>query len=255
MKVAITPLALREVVERPEVDALRVLLHERRAATAKPSAGTVTTPPITRAEAERRALEEDRCAGSVSSLVGRRRGAARARRRPARRLGAGARLRLELDRPRVAARRRRAPRANAKTTAIARADGDDDPADDEADEDAGDADREAERPEARARDVRLVVGRDSVSTRVNRRSTGTRMRQRRTLTRLATRARAAGSSGDAVLGPAAVDERPDLGAHLDLLRPLARALLGPLVRRVDPELAAEELDASARGRAGRAAPR
>src|SRR5215470_13525418 len=46
---------------------------------------------------------------------------------------------------------------------------------------------------------------------------------------------------EAVLGPAAVDERPDLGAHLDLLGPGPRALLGPLRGRVDAELAAEEL--------------
>ena len=51
----------------------------------------------------------------------------------------------------------------------------------------------------------------------------------------------AGSVGDPVLGPAAVDELADLGAHLDLRRPLARALVRALRGRVDAELAADEL--------------
>src|SRR5437763_1848068 len=46
---------------------------------------------------------------------------------------------------------------------------------------------------------------------------------------------------DAVLGPARVDEVADLGAHLDLRRPIACAFGGSLGRGVDPELAAQEL--------------
>src|SRR6476659_8033721 len=46
---------------------------------------------------------------------------------------------------------------------------------------------------------------------------------------------------EAVLGPAARDELLDLGAHLDLLGPRPRSLLGPLRGRVDAELATEEL--------------
>src|SRR6187551_976303 len=38
---------------------------------------------------------------------------------------------------------------------------------------------------------------------------------------------------DPVLLPPSVDERPHLGAHLDLGRPRARALVGPLGGRVD----------------------
>ena len=50
-----------------------------------------------------------------------------------------------------------------------------------------------------------------------------------------------GWCSQSVLGPAGVDERADLGRHLDLGRPLARALLRKLVCRVDAELAADEL--------------
>ncbi len=46
---------------------------------------------------------------------------------------------------------------------------------------------------------------------------------------------------DPVLGPAAVDLRAHLGAHLDLLGPRAGVLLGELVGRVDAELAPVEL--------------
>src|SRR3954454_14170707 len=46
---------------------------------------------------------------------------------------------------------------------------------------------------------------------------------------------------DRVFVPAAVDERADLLAHLDLLGPRPRALVRALRGRVDPELAAEEL--------------
>src|SRR6478752_6521368 len=46
---------------------------------------------------------------------------------------------------------------------------------------------------------------------------------------------------DAVFLPAAVDQRTDFFAHLDLLRPRPRALVGALRRRVDAELSAEEL--------------
>src|SRR6266545_2958812 len=46
---------------------------------------------------------------------------------------------------------------------------------------------------------------------------------------------------DPVFGPPPRHELAHLGAHLDLRRPLARSLGRPLVRRVDPELAAVEL--------------
>ena len=48
---------------------------------------------------------------------------------------------------------------------------------------------------------------------------------------------------DAVLLPPAVDERLDLGRHLDLLGPRPRVLFRQLVRGVDAELAADELTA------------
>src|SRR5262249_61229936 len=50
-----------------------------------------------------------------------------------------------------------------------------------------------------------------------------------------------GGYPDAVLTPPPVDERPDLVAHEDLVRPRARALVRPLVCRVDPDLAPVEL--------------
>ena len=50
-----------------------------------------------------------------------------------------------------------------------------------------------------------------------------------------------GSVPQPVLAPATRDELADLLAHLDLGRPFARAFLGELRRRVDPELPAEEL--------------
>src|SRR6266498_3409709 len=53
--------------------------------------------------------------------------------------------------------------------------------------------------------------------------------------------RRSGLRADAVLCPAAVDERPDLVAHHDLLGPLAGALLGALVGRVDAQFPAVEL--------------
>src|SRR4051794_11999671 len=46
---------------------------------------------------------------------------------------------------------------------------------------------------------------------------------------------------DPVLGPAAVDELPDVFAHPNLLGPRPRALLGALRGCVDAQLAAEEL--------------
>ena len=60
---------------------------------------------------------------------------------------------------------------------------------------------------------------------------------------------------EAVLGPAPVDELADLGAHLDLGRPVAGALVGHLGGGVDPELAADELARRSRGRGGRRARR
>ena len=45
----------------------------------------------------------------------------------------------------------------------------------------------------------------------------------------------------AILGPAPIDELAHLGAHLDLGRPLPRALVRDLRGGVDPELAADEL--------------
>src|SRR5207245_9616432 len=46
---------------------------------------------------------------------------------------------------------------------------------------------------------------------------------------------------DPVFAPPLRHEGADLRAHLDLLRPGTRALLGQLLGRVDPELAANEL--------------
>src|SRR3954469_2039913 len=51
-----------------------------------------------------------------------------------------------------------------------------------------------------------------------------------------------GNRFDPVLLPPAVDERAHLVAHRDLGRPLPRAFERPLCRRVDPDLAADELE-------------
>src|SRR5262245_55461729 len=48
-----------------------------------------------------------------------------------------------------------------------------------------------------------------------------------------------GRRGQPELGPPGVDALLHLGGHLDLRRPLARALVGPLRRRVEADLAAE----------------
>jgi len=49
------------------------------------------------------------------------------------------------------------------------------------------------------------------------------------------------TASNAVLGPACVDQRAHLAAHFDLLGPGAGALVEALRRRVDADLAANEL--------------
>ena len=192
-------------------------------------------PPITRAEAERRALEEAGSAGSARpSGRGRPLGARPA---PASRFsGSTATCSRAVHRA-----SRRGSRGTPKTSVItAPIDDDQQRVDDQADEEDRDADGEAERPDASA----TARGRRRVAIRTVARSVPLR--------RLSCASSAgflsnpavavAGNQLDAVLGPAAVDERADLRRSSRSPRGHgARALLRPLRGRVDAELAADEL--------------
>ena len=209
------------------------------------------------AEPERRALEEEVAREAVARLVrGHRRFAAVGRNRwRARSIRAGSASGDRLDPlASMSVVTSRSPE-EAEDDAIDGADRHDDHrVDDQADEDARDADREADRPEARAPGmllvrvagvrvtelpslVTLVDSIPALSRAVNDVSIGATGRNSDGFAR----SRAGSVERDPVLRPAAVDESLHLGGHLDLGRPLARALVGALVGGVDPDLAAEEL--------------
>ena len=176
----------------------------------KPSTGTRDEAADHAAEPERRELEEDASAGSA--LVGAIGG-----------LGTGPRSRGRPLQPRSRARPSgacasavpapsgrgpRGTRRRARSTAPTR---DDRPRDDEPDEQHDDADGEADRPEARAGDVRMfvVLGSKALGIQADRQHAGQR-RAGRSNYAGSGRLMRAGTVRDAVLGPAAVDERADL---------------------------------------------
>ena len=197
------------------------------------------------AEAERRGLEElaprEAVADGLAGAVDRR------RRRPPRQQAAEAGGSAS-----VAWRERSRDPEEAEDERDRAADRDRRPADDQANEDADDADGESDRPQRRGRKVRLIVpvpGLHLVTPPFAYRAgfnpsfllpvnDVTRWRNDPYAYRLRLSPRA---DADAVFRPAAVDQRLDLGGHLDLRRPFTRALLGQLVRRVDADLPADEL--------------
>ena len=247
-------LALGEVVDRAEVDVLRGSASRTPAATRSRAPGTVTIPPITAPRPERRALEEDCCAGSARlGAVGRRR---RARRRSDGALGGGASARSvargdvarpeERRRPSAIARRPPATQLTTRptsrqTTPTAKPTG-----------------------HRLGADVRSLV--PVAFFGFHRRASPTSLAsQRRIQRRTAARQRrnswrnapssAAPDRSEAVLVPALVDE-PRTSSLISISGGHWRVALGrALVRRVDPELAAVELQRTARGRDGRAGPR
>ncbi len=105
------------------------------------------------AEAERRELEELRARVALLRLVVRRRRGTLGRRRGAAGVSGATSGACASAVPAVRSRTQR----NANTSAITRADAGDPPRDDETDQEHDDADGEADRPQARARDVRVVV--------------------------------------------------------------------------------------------------
>ena len=220
--------------------------------TAKPSTGQRDEAADHGAEPERRDLEEHRARDRL--LARRRRGRGRGTAAGARGSffsgsTAGASFASPLPARQVPdpEEERRAPRS--------RADRDDPPGDDEADEQHDDAQGKADGPKAGAGSVRVFAARFQVaSDKYHKRLLRDGSNQGPKLCRNSARS-CCGSGSEPVLGPAAVDERADLGAHLDLGRPLPGALLGELGGRVDPELAADELPRRSRGRDGRRAPR
>ena len=153
------PFALREVVDRAEVD-VRVALVDERRDEREPDCRDGDDGADCGAEAERRALEE--LAARVARGLGRRRlrHGGRALVRGDGRSGLRRPLRLGVRRRdgRVAAADVPDPE-EAEDERQRSADRHRRPADDQADEDANDADREANRPEARRRPVRRFAPR------------------------------------------------------------------------------------------------
>ena len=221
----------------PRSRSVDLLVDEGRQRSSKPSAGTVTAAPIT-APRPSVAPSRNMFRGNVSlSAVGVGLGlagvAGGARPRPApRRLG---RRRL-----RLVSLHHVADPQEAKTTVIARAE----PAP------AGSTtsptrDRRCRRQTRPARgsgwEVRLVVPGPGFHPVVPPRLVG-QLRENKPCCGADGSPASPLSAGDEpVVGPAAVDERPHLGAHLDPGRPLPRALVRALLGRVDAELAAIEL--------------
>ena len=189
-----------------------------------------------RAEAERRALEEHCCAGSARP---RRRRPRRRRATRCRRRGSGA---ASPARPRgaaIAAGRRRATQRKPKTSAMRAADRDDGQLTTRPTRTHGDADAKPTGQRLGRRNVRLVAATGFQRRQVPRASpavNGVSLLNDVSRDASVPIAVPRRSSRDPVLGPAPVDERPDLGAHLDLRRPLARALLGPLCVASIPSL-------------------
>jgi hypothetical protein len=144
---------LGKVFERAEVDALWVLVHERRR-DHEPKGRHGDEAADHRAQAERRAFEEHRPRVALGLPVDRRRARDRFGRDGR---GSGrTRLRLDLDGRRVAAGRVSDPERRADNGDRG-ADRGDVPAEDQAEEQARRTDRKADRPEARTREMLLVA--------------------------------------------------------------------------------------------------